>query len=395
MKFGKLTSVLKWEDSNPDLFAWKHPEVDFNTKTRLIVTDSQEAIFRHNGQGHDIFAPGKYTLNTENLPLLNKLIKIPYGGASPFSAEVWFINKVANLNVGWGTQNSLTTEDPELNIAAKVKAYGQFGIKVDDPKKFLDQLVGTVPDFTADKLKEYFRAVLLQQFQVAFQQALFVNNISLLRVTAFLNIITEQVEKLVKPKFEEFGVRFFNFAIENVSLDSSSENELREIKKERADIDTQALKQQKLGYSYQQDRSFDVMQSAAENEGGDNGGGLRNDMMGMGIGTAMGMGMGQAMNNMMGSVMNPNDQKGNNSRPSLSCTSCNQPLAEGAKFCASCGQKAIPAGSALCIKCENIIPSGSKFCPECGSSQVAKCPNCQAELTPQSKFCGSCGEKVS
>ena len=150
MKFGKIMSVIRWNDANPEVVVYKHPDTNFNTKSRLIVADSQEAIFRHNGKGHDVFGPGEHTLNTENLPILSSLLKIPYGGESPFTAEIWFVNRISYLNVGWGTANPINCEDPKLKVLAKIKSYGQFGMDVVDSKKFLDRLAGTKSYFTVE-----------------------------------------------------------------------------------------------------------------------------------------------------------------------------------------------------------------------------------------------------
>lgn len=84
MAFGlDIAKIIKYEGPN-DVLVWKHPIEDFNTTSQLIVHESQEAILFKNGQALDLFGPGKYTLTTENIPLLRRLINIPTNGETAF-----------------------------------------------------------------------------------------------------------------------------------------------------------------------------------------------------------------------------------------------------------------------------------------------------------------------
>ena len=155
-----IVDVVKYE-GNPDVFAWKYPNSELGTWTQLIVNESQEAILLKGGKVCDIFAPGRYTLSTENIPILRNLVNLPFGGRSPFSAEVWFINKIFNLDIKWGTSTPIQLQDPQYKIFVPVRAFGQFGIQVEDSSKFLLKLVGTLPQFDKDNLVKHFRGVYL------------------------------------------------------------------------------------------------------------------------------------------------------------------------------------------------------------------------------------------
>ena len=131
-----VAKVVKY-DGSPDIYAWKYPDTELGTWTQLIVNESQEAILFKGGQALDWFGPGRHTLETANIPLLSKLVNLPFKGKSPFTAEVWFVNKVNTLDVKWGTPTPIQLQDPKYNVFIPVRAHGQFGIRITDAKKFL------------------------------------------------------------------------------------------------------------------------------------------------------------------------------------------------------------------------------------------------------------------
>ncbi|MCL2157221.1 MAG: SPFH domain-containing protein, partial [Methanobrevibacter sp.] len=151
-----LLKVIKFEGDDHTL-VWKHPEEDFNTKSQLIVHESQEAIFFRNGQALDIFGPGKHELKSENIPLLRNLINIPTEGVTPFHCEVYFINKASSLNVEWGTTSKFQVLDPTFNIPINVGASGSMEFIIKDSKKFVIKVVGTQSHVDQSKLVNYFR----------------------------------------------------------------------------------------------------------------------------------------------------------------------------------------------------------------------------------------------
>ena len=153
----ELLSIIKYEGDNTT-FIWKHPKEDFNIGTQLIVHESQEAIFFMNGQALDLFGPGKYTLNTDNLPLLNKIINIPTNGKSPFHCEVYFVNKTIQMAIKWGTNSKIQFIEPVYNFPLEIGLSGEMNLKVNDSRKLLIKLVGTEKILTQTKLSDYFKA---------------------------------------------------------------------------------------------------------------------------------------------------------------------------------------------------------------------------------------------
>ena len=150
-----IVEVVKY-DGNPDVFAWKYPNSELGTWTQLIVNESQEAMLLKGGKVCDVFCAGRHTLSTENIPILNKLVNIPFGGRSPFSAEVWFINKAFSLDIKWGTSTPIQLQDPKYKVFVPIRSFGQFGIQIDDSQKLLMKLVGTLPLFDKTNLLKAF-----------------------------------------------------------------------------------------------------------------------------------------------------------------------------------------------------------------------------------------------
>ena len=151
-----IVEVVKY-NSSPDVFAWKYPSEELGTWTQLIVNESQEAILFKGGKALDVFQSGRHTLETANIPILNKIINLPFGGRSPFTAEVWYINKVNSLDIKWGTASPIQLQDPKYSVFIPVRAFGQFGIRIENSKQFLVKLDGTLSVFDKTNILKYFR----------------------------------------------------------------------------------------------------------------------------------------------------------------------------------------------------------------------------------------------
>ena len=137
-----IIDVIKYEGNN-DVFVWKYPKEDFNTQTQLIVHESQEAVLFKDGQALDIFKPGRYTLETNNIPLLRNIINLPMGGISPFHCEVYFFNRVEQMAIQWGTDSKIQYMESTYGFPVAIGAGGEMSLKVVNSKKLLLKLVGT------------------------------------------------------------------------------------------------------------------------------------------------------------------------------------------------------------------------------------------------------------
>ena len=155
-----IADIIKYAGDN-STFIWKHPCEDFNTTTQLIVHESQEAIFFLNGQALDLFGPGRHTLETQNIPLLRRIINIPTGGESPFHCEVYFINKTEQMAIRWGTDSKVQYVEPTYKFPISIGASGEMALSVNDSRKLLVKLVGTERVLDRQQLTTYFRSILM------------------------------------------------------------------------------------------------------------------------------------------------------------------------------------------------------------------------------------------
>ena len=167
----ELSSIIKYEGDN-STFVWKHPKEDFNTHSQLIVHESQEAVFFLNGQPLDLFGSGRYTLETANIPILQKLRNIPTGGVSPFHCEVYFINKVEQMAIRWGTDSKVQYIEPVYGFPLSIGANGEMSLRVQDSKRLLVNLVGTERDLSQERLVSYFRAFLMTKVKTYIAQVI-------------------------------------------------------------------------------------------------------------------------------------------------------------------------------------------------------------------------------
>ena len=341
-----LFQVLKYEGP-AHVLVWKHPRTEMNTGSQLIVGPSQEAVFVRGGNICDVLKPGTHTLDTSNLPILSALIKLPFGRKSPFTAEVFFVNKLDVLDVKWGTARHIQLRDPVYHVAIPLRAFGQYGVRVADAARFLRRLAGVPRVCTAQDLADYFRGAMGSRIVEELSQYLLGHEICFLEANAHLSEIGAGVSKALEPGLAEYGIELVNFCINSINAPEGdpSVKKLREVLDRRHEMDI-------LQFSYQQDRSFDVLEEAAQNMGA--GGGAA----GLGIGAALG----SVFDRMVKDAVQP-------------------AAGTGRKFCGGCGA-AMAADDAFCSKCGKPAGGGT-FCPKCG-----------AAVQPGSLFCGKCGQAL-
>ncbi len=371
-------------DCGNDVFVWKFPGEDFNTLSQLIVHESQEAVFFKDGKALDLFGAGRYTLHSQNIPLIRRLVNLPFNGESPFHCEVYFINKAVSMNLKWGTPTPLQIEDCKYHIMIPVRMFGQFAVQVEDSKKLLLKLVGTTSVFTQKTLGDYFKGILLTNIRDYVAKMLVQKQISILEIQSHLKAISNGIAEDIKNEFSIYGLKLVNFNVNEISVpeDDPSYVELKKAKSQRAKMDI-------IGYNYQQERMFGVLDKAAANEG------TSSAVMGAGMGLGMGVNIGSAVGTAMGNGMSdlqPDSQ--NNNMVNIKCAQCGAQIPEGSKFCPECGAKVVAKGKILCPQCGAEIPEGAKFCLECGAKLIHTCPKCGAETVQGAKFCLECGEKL-
>lgn len=227
----KLADIIKYEGDNTT-FIWKHPIEDFNTSSQLIVHESQEAIFMMNGQALDLFGPGRYTLETQNIPLLRKLINIPTGGKTPFHCEVYFINKTTQMGIKWGTDSKVRFIDPLTGVPLQIGACGEMNLKVSDSRKLLIKLVGTTSGIAwnqegnqfTNSLKNSFKPLISTAVKVNLSKSIVSENINILEIDSHLDVLSETLKYNILPGFEEYGLTIPQFYVTTVVLPEDDPN---------------------------------------------------------------------------------------------------------------------------------------------------------------------------
>ena len=367
-----LLDVVEWNNSPGEVIN-RFKEGDIAVGSQLIVKEGQEAIFYKNGQALDSFGPGRHTLVTQNIPLLGKLINLPFGGKTPFPAEVYFINKSEIPNLKWGTKQPLQLLDPTYNIPVPIRAFGSYSIKIKDVRSFLVMATGTWQAYNTEAIGTAVRdQIIMPRIQDLIAEFMIKQNITILKLVAYYDEIGAAGKAKMLEEFTSFGIELVRFAVESINIPEEDESvkRLKKVLADKAEINIMG------GDDYKMKRTFDTMEKAAGSDG------MAGGMMGAG----MGMGMGNQMANMMG-------QQGQQQGGQKACPHCNAPNPASAKFCAACG-KEMTVQMAQCPLCNESIPAGSKFCPKCGGNvQGSKCKKCNAQLKAGAKFCPECGEQ--
>ena len=226
-----IAEVIKYEGDN-STFIWKHPCEDFNTLTQLIVHESQEAILFMNGQALDLFGPGRHTLQTQNIPLLGKLLNKATGGETPFHCEVYFINKTVQMAVKWGTDSKVRFLEPTYGVPMEIGACGEMNLSVSDSRKLLVKLVGTMNGIAWDDRGGGFTKSLASSFRPLISTAVKTNlsacikaqNINILEVDENLGLLSDVLRRSITPGFEEYGLTIPEFYVTTVVLPENDPN---------------------------------------------------------------------------------------------------------------------------------------------------------------------------
>lgn len=399
-----ISQVVKYEGDNTT-FVWKHPIEDFNSTTQLIVHQSQEAIFFMNGEALDLFAAGRYTLETQNIPMIRKIINIPTGGETPFHSEVYFVNKTEQMAIKWGTDSKVQFIEPTYQFPLQIGASGEMSLRIEDARKFLVKLVGTVKEFNQEHLMRYFRAILMTKIKSYIVRIIQDQELNIFEIDAHLTRFSDDIKARLEKDFLDYGVALERFFVTNIvkpdgdplyenfkhlffrSFADIRDAEIRQqvgvidetTMAKRVVIESQGIAQKRNieGYTYQQERSFDVSEKLAENEGSGNfsSAGIGLGMM-TGIGGAVGGTVGTTFQGAMEPMLNPQPTNQEVPRQSVPSQSVQQPLT----FCDNCGHQ---------------LMAGMMFCEECGSPLRLKpsCKGCGYTFEKPGKFCPKCGTK--
>ncbi len=281
---GEFIDIIEWTDDSRDTMVYRFERYGNEIKygAKLVVRESQKAVFINMGKLADVFEPGMYELETKNLPLLSTLMGWSHGFNSPFKAEVYFVNTKRFTDLKWGTKNPVMLRDPEFG-PIRLRAFGSYSVRIAEPAKFIKEIAGTDGRFTMDEIMDEFRNIFVSKFTDALGES----KIPALDLAASYNELSELMVKHVGEEFKDYGIELLKTQVENISLPDS----VNEALDKRSSMGVIGNLNQ-----YTQYQTANAIEDAAKNPGGMAAGG-------------MGMGMGFAMANQMGQTMAPNQQQ--------------------------------------------------------------------------------------
>jgi membrane protease subunit (stomatin/prohibitin family) len=400
-----IIDLVSWSpQGGKTIYACRFPETNLSTYTQLIVQESQEAVLFSKGQLAGKFGPGKHTLNTENLPILRRLFGIPFGGKNPFTAEVWFVNKLQPYNIDWSI-DKMPIHDADYNTQLPLTAAGRYGLKIQDAEKFLIKIVGTKTEFTQDDLTDQFFGEFSTKTKSTILQYMIKHRIGYKTISATLDEISSFLKAAMTPFWEDLGLELTKFYITSIDIDRSTPDGQRVL-----DAISQQSAMSITGHTWQQEQLFGVANNAVDGFSSGNGG-LIGGLIAMNMMGGMGSGAGAAAG-----VMNPQYSQpafgGNSAAAAAAAAAAGQqsaqPLPEKMVFCSNCAKK-FPNTHRFCPhcgdpynpcpKCGTDNDQNAKRCISCGAplqaeAAAAACPNCSAALAPGSAFCINCGKQL-
>ena len=290
-----MFDVVKYQVDDKE-FCYKFPSDDLRIGSQLVVYTAQTAFFVKGGKICDEFSAGTYTIKSENLPLLNKLVNLPFGKQSPFKAEVWFINQITKLDIKWGTPQPVYIEDPRYKVIVPIRAFGQYGFRIVNPRLFLETLIGNMTAFSAEKIEQYFKGKVLAQLTSLISGKISSDNVSVLDINAHLANMSAYCDTALNATFNKYGIEVLEFSIMSVNIPSDDPSlvKLRQAKDMAARLAIAGKD------TYQMERSFDVLQQAAANEG------VGGQFISMGTGLGAGIGVGTTIGQVASQMINTN-----------------------------------------------------------------------------------------
>lgn len=339
--------IIQYFDQTGKELSHRIPETgsgDIKLGAQLIVQENQAAVFFRDGKALDTFRAGRHALSTMNIPLLTRLLSLPFGFKSPFQAQVYFVNLKTFLDLKWGTKEPVGFRDAELGYV-RLRAFGVYSLKVVNPQLFIGEVAGTQAVYAAGDIEDFLRDVLVGRLNDFLGES--VN--SLFELPRHFDEMAAALKGRIADDVAKYGLEIADFVINAIT----PPEEVQKMIDERAGMGAVG----DMG-KFVQFKAAKAMEKAAEK------GGEASSGMGMGLGAGMGMMIPGMINQAMQAAAKPSGE------------------AAAAKTCPAC-RKDVPAAAKFCSECGAEFPKGS-FCGRCG-----------APLRPQDKFCPECGQKTS
>jgi len=341
----RIFDVVEVPDMGPSELVRRFPghgSGDFRIGSQVIVRESQAAVFFRDGKALDTFDPGRHTITTANIPLLVGLVGTAFGGRTPFTAEVYFVNLREMLDMRWGTTEPITVPDARFGMA-RLRAFGRYSMQVADPQAFVNTVVGQQGLYQTSQVEGFLRGLVLNRLTDLLGEL----QKPLLELPKYYEEISAGVRTKIADEFDKLGLVVKTFLVESIS----PTEEMAKAIEERIEVDV-------LGGVGD---FADIQRAKALREAAQAGG--EGGLAGLGVGLGAGMSLGQAFGQAGQQAQQPPAAQQQAASP---CPECGNPVPAGSKFCPNCGAK---VEGHFCAECGKPVPAGSKFCPNCGAEQ--------------------------
>jgi len=363
--------VIEWLDPSGKAIVQRIPEGgsgEIKFGAQLVVRESQAAVFFYNGKAYEAFGKGRHTLKTANIPLLTKVLSVPWAMTSPLRAEVYFVNLKVFTNLKWGTRDPVAFKDSRLGLV-RLRAFGVFNVRVVQPILLINSLVGTQGLYTTEEIEEYLNRVIVSRLNDCLGEKLD----SLLDLPGQYDELSSGLADRLRQDFGQFGLELPQLYINSITPPPEVQQAIDDKSRLAVFEDLNRLMQMKMAMAVEN-------MSSAQGEAG----------------AGLGMGMGLLMPAMMSRWMTQGPSSPP-SGPASACPECGQPVPDESRFCLHCGHQLVVISR--CGQCGKNLPPHARFCSRCGKAvelkqQPKSCPHCGTENLAESVFCNQCGERL-
>jgi membrane protease subunit (stomatin/prohibitin family) len=370
---GVFLENIEWFDETGKELVHRLPEQgsgEIKYGAQLTVRDSQAAVLFYKGKACDAFGPGRHTLKTANLPILTKILSLPWRGDSPLRAEVYMVNLKYFTDLKWGTMDPVAFRDSELGLI-RLRAHGIFNLQIVQPVLFINALVGTMGSFETDDIAAYLKKIIVSRFNDYLGEKLD----TILNLPGQFEAFSSDLQKRLVEDFGHFGLRLSHLYITSITPPEVVQKAIDDQGRMNVIKDMEKFVQMKAAMA---------MERAAENQG----------EAGAGLGLGMGM-MLPAMFSRSFAAAPPEPQVETGLK--AVCPDCRHAIPEDARFCPVCGHQQVILSQ--CLHCGKNLSPKAKFCSQCGRATEEKvttvqCPECRGENIAGSLFCNSCGKRL-
>lgn len=355
----QLLDSIQWVDerSNTLLFMYPMQDQEIQNGAQLTVRPGQVAIFVDKGQIADVFGPGMYALTTANLPVLSDLEHWAFGFKSPFKSDVYFVNMKDFIDNKWGTNSPVWIPDSKFG-QVQVRAHGTYAFKIENPVVFFTQIAGIKAHYTLEQVREQLRGFIVTKLADILGSL----NVTVVQLASNFDEISAALQEAVSDSFKALGLTLTHFTIGNISLPEEIEKTLKDV----TSMNILGSIQNEQLSKIQALKQLDIMEQSTKNPGMNS---MTQSGIGMGVGMQMAQNMAQGINKMNQNIASQGMANASSHVGAKSCSNCQHPLTEGAKFCPECGTKVevVQLSKKFCSNCGNEAAANAKFCSHCGN----------------------------